>query len=65
MQSSFFLFFPLLLILTFSRMYAEALAHTARMADIQKRTHEECTFHPDTSVSQSFKPHEPVEPVTK
>lgn len=46
----------------------EALAHSARMQDIQGRKHEECTFHPDISLSQSFKsnhPNESQEPATK
>jgi hypothetical protein len=63
LQFSFVLFLIIL-----SRMYADALAHKARMEDIQKRNHEECTFHPNTSVSQSFKPatsHETTEPATK
>lgn len=46
----------------------EALAHNARMQDIQGRKHEECTFHPNISLSQSFKsnhPNESHEPATK
>ena len=46
----------------------EALAHSARMQDIQGRVHEECTFHPNISLSQSFKANHPIEsnePATK
>jgi hypothetical protein len=43
----------------------EALAHNARMQDIQGRKHEECTFHPDLSLSQSMTRTVSTEPATK
>lgn len=49
----------------FSRLYMEALAHNARMQDIQGRRHEECTFHPDLSLSQSITPSVTSEPAPK